>query len=105
MADERQSHHDLVEAMLDDDRSMHRAEDDLRMVAFEARLRQCEARCAPVDPVSPRTLALVCVVLVIVAAIALGWGKILPGEAIAGLIGALVGRLTSDIGSEGKAKP
>lgn len=52
------------------------------------------------DPVSPRMLALVIVIGVIVSLIFCAYWKVLPGEAIAAAIGMIAGRLTSNIGGD-----
>lgn len=57
----------------------------------------------PRDPVSQRTLALVTIVCLMLVTALLGAMKIMTVEVIAAILGAVAGRLTSNIGGEPEA--
>jgi len=77
---------------------LERADRDARLIRLEAQLNEL-SRSRLKDPVSPRFLALSTVFLLVAALISLGMIKVLPGEVIAGVLGVLAGRLTTNLGA------
>lgn len=76
---------------------------DAKLVNHDSRISILE-RYVSVDPVSPRTLALATIAILVIAGTLLAWLKVLPGEAIAGILGAIVGRLTSNLGGQNEQR-
>jgi hypothetical protein len=70
-----------------------------RIETLETRFDEVEqAWKKPRDPVSPRMLALVTISMLMIAVVALGAMKILTIEVCGTILGAVAGRLTSNIG-------
>ena len=79
-----------------------------RIVELEKSVEQLSKNASTRDPVSPRMLALVTVVVLMLIVGILGGMKVLTVEVIAAILGAIAGRLTSNIGGtteEGSKKP
>lgn len=72
-----------------------------RVEALEDQVKALTAQLSrPRDPVSQRMLALVTIVCLVLVTCVLGAMKILTVEVIAAILGALAGRLTSNIGGD-----
>lgn len=76
---------------------------DAKLLNHDSRISNLE-HIVSVDPISPRTLALSTITILVVAGTLLAWLKVLPGEAIAGILGAIVGRLTSNLGGQNEQR-